>query len=100
MKRFDVFSVNDPHGVEAVVVVQGDFYLDLPSILVVPLYSDAVAKPIDRVNLSVDLNGKTLIFKTEEMTSAPAEALVRPIGNLEKGAFQIQIVMDRIFSGY
>lgn len=100
MKRYDVFAVTDENGVEAVVVVQGNLYLELPSILVIPLYSTAYAVPIKYINPIFEINGQTLILKTEEMTSAPRYMLDTKVGDLEDQAFAVQTALDRLFSGY
>tara|TARA_Y100000052_G_scaffold27554_1_gene36247 strand:- start:29103 stop:29405 length:303 start_codon:yes stop_codon:yes gene_type:complete len=100
MKRFDVFAVNDPTGVRAVLVVQGDFYLDLESVVVVPLYDADRVEVFPHINLRLEINDETLILKTEEMTAAPRAVLQSPIANLESRAFEIQNAIDRLVSGY
>ena len=100
MKRCDVFAVNDPKGVRAVLVVQGDFYLNLESVVVVPLYDAERVEVFPHINLRLEVNNETYILKTEEMTAAPRAALHSPIANLEDQAFEIQNAVDRLLSGY
>lgn len=100
MKQFDVFSVNDPGGVVAVVVIQGDFYLDLPSVLVIPLIRSDSPLVIGEINPLFELAGRTLALKPEQTTGISPQRLGRRIGSLAEQGLLVSNALDRLLAGY
>lgn len=100
MKPFDVFAFDDPGGAVAVVVLQGRYYLDLPSTLVAPLYPLGSGLRYDVINPEIHWLGEPVIVKLERLAALPASALVRRLGSLEDEADTIKNALDRLISGY
>ena len=100
MKKFDVFAVNDPGGVVAVVVIQGEVYLDLPSILVIPLIEANSPLVIAEINPVFALGRERLALKPEQTTGISPSRLGAKIGSLAEQGLKITNALDRLIAGY
>ncbi|MEM0987173.1 MAG: CcdB family protein [Pseudomonadota bacterium] len=100
MKPFDAFEIDDPGGAVGVVVLQGAYYLDLPTVLVAPLYRLDSGLKYDIINPEVSFYGDRLIVKLDRMAALPADTLVRRIGSILAYADEIKNALDRLIGGY
>jgi hypothetical protein len=100
MKQFDVFNIDDPGGAVAVVLLQGAFYLDLPSVLVAPLYPAGSALQYTVINPEIRIGQGSVIVKLEQITSVSPLLLDRYAGTAEDSAQIIKDALDRLIGGY
>jgi len=82
MKHFDVFAMDDVGEVVAVVVMAGDYYLDLPNTLVVQLYPIDFRARVTQINPVIELDGTRYVALVDEAVAIPAGLLTRRIGSL------------------
>ena len=100
MRRFEVYAFHDPGGAEAVVVLQGEHYQDLSTVVVVPLFPVEATKPLSVINPILHVAGKDMILKTDILGPLPRQLLTGRIDDLSAEAFAIQNAIDRLFSDY
>lgn len=100
MKRFDVYSTRRVRESEGLLVLQGQRFLDLDTVVIAPLFRADRFRPVEEINPIVELNGVSLILKLEGLTSVPSGLLTRCSGNLSDFAYNIQNALDRLFGGY
>lgn len=99
MKRYDVFEFNDPGGAEALLVIQDEFYNDLETIVVVPVFPEVTKLRIQTINPVLKVNRATCFMKTEFMGAVPREILVKKLANIDDQAFTIRNAIDRLLTG-
>jgi hypothetical protein len=100
MKQFDVFAMEDVGGVVAVVVMAGEYYLDLPNILVVPLYPIDFPARVTQINPVLELDTKPYIAVVDEAVAVPVGLLARKIGSLASQYTLLTNALDRLIAGY
>ena len=100
MKRFDVVEYKDPGGAVAVVILQGSFYLDLPTVIVGPLFPPGNVEALPIINPTIVLSSEEFVFKSEYSGPFPRELLTNRIGALEEQAYTVQTAIDRLLAGY
>jgi len=101
MKQFDVIDIDDAGGVIAVTVLSAGVYLDLPNILVVPLYAAGFPAQMPEINPTLEFRGIGLVAVLDEIASAPAYSLQAPSGRLtDADQARIKTALDRLIAGY
>lgn len=100
MKQFDVFAVDDVGEVVAVVVMAGTYYLDLPNVLVVPLYPINFPGRVTQINPVLELGGTQYVAAVDEAVAIPTGLLTRCIGSLADQYTLLTNALDRLVAGY
>ena len=100
VKKFDVCLVDDPGGVIAVVIVQGEIYLDLPSILVIPLIAADSPLVIEEINPVFELAGRRLALKPEQTAGISPHQLGQKIASLAEQGLRVTNALDRLIAGF
>lgn len=81
-------------------MIQGEFYLDLPTLLVVPLYPEHQVDRFEVINPVLMADGMPLVAKMEQIAAIAPNGLGALIDNVERDGLTIQNAIDRLFSGY
>jgi mRNA-degrading endonuclease toxin of MazEF toxin-antitoxin module len=100
MKTFDVFEYPDPGASMAVVVLQGAYYLGLPTTLIMPLYGSATELAYSGINPRISLNGTTWTAKAEQTGAVSRSRLGRHLGNVADQSHLLLTALDRLMAGY
>lgn len=100
MAQFDVMEIHDPVSVRFVVVLQADFYADLPTVLVIPMEPVSKSTPYAAINPIIAINGVDYVVKVQETGSMPTERLGRVIESLGEQRYEITNALDRLISGF
>ena len=80
--------------------MQGDFYLDLPTILVMPLYPVDSGLAYQGINPEIRLNGDVLIAKPDHLANVTAGYLMQKCGSLADQRTNLTNALDRLITGY
>jgi hypothetical protein len=100
MKRFDVFDVEDAGGAVTVVLLQGGTYLDLPSVLVAPLFPIGTGLQYPVINPEIGMGHRRFVVKLEQITSVSPQLLNRYAGTANGSSQIIMDALDRLMGGY
>ena len=100
MRQFDVCP--NPSGATRAyapyVVVLQSHYLDLETIAIAPLVTDA--RPLEPIDLAVELNGEPFVLAISEIGSVSRTRLKRRLGSLTEYEDDIRRALERLFSGF
>lgn len=81
------------------VVLQSHHLQPLGTVVVAPLVND-LQRPIDQLNLEVELGGERLIIATPEMAGIPRSRLGRAVASLANLEDDLRRAVERILSGF
>lgn len=102
MARFDVYRTNIAKA-PLIVDVQANFLSDLATRVAVPLapFERASLEQMSRLLPVINILGERYVFRTTEISSAPASLFRRPITNVERDyREQITAALDFLFQGF
>jgi len=99
--RFDVYPLPEGGKPGYMVDVQADFVSDLPTRMVIPLFSDPrLPKIFNYLNPRFDINGESVVLMTQELASIPKRQLKYPVSSLAEHRDEIARALDILFTGF
>jgi toxin CcdB len=99
--RFDVYPLPKGSKTGYLVDVQSDIVSDLPSRIVIPLFSDTrLPITFGELNPRFEIFGESVVLMTQELASIPKSQLQRPVGSLAGYREEITRALDILFTGF
>jgi len=99
--RFDVYALPAGGKPGYMVDVQADLISDLPTRMVIPLFSDVRLPKVFRdLNPRFDINGESVVLMTQELASIQKRQLKHPVTSLTEHRDEITRALDILFTGF
>jgi toxin CcdB len=102
MARYDVYANLNPRlraDIPFLLDVQADLFRDLGSRVVVPLYKDAIPRPIAGLQPRLTVDGVAVVMDTPALAAVPVRSLGERIGNLGNEGPTILRALDLLLTG-
>lgn len=103
MKRFDVCRASGL-GVAGkgrlVVILQHEHFVDLDSVIVVPLYGTRELPVLQSVRPEIKVDRRKFVAAVDRLASIPKQQLGPAVANAESIRFELLRAVDRLFSGF
>jgi mRNA-degrading endonuclease toxin of MazEF toxin-antitoxin module len=103
MKRFDVCRASG-FGIAGkgrlVVILQHEHFVDLDSVIVVPLYGARELPALINVRPEIKVDRQKLVAAVDRLASLPKQQLGPALTNAESVRFELLRAVDRLFSGF
>ena len=103
MKRFDVCRASGL-GVAGkdrlVVILQHEHFVDLDSVVVVPLYGTRELPAVQNLRPEFKVDRRHFIAAVDRLASLPKQQLGPVVANAESIRFELLRAVDRLFSGF
>lgn len=97
MARFDVRKLRGPRtSISLVVEIQSDYMRDIPTVIVAPLISVSQLKPYDLINPVVEVGGKQMAIRLEQLAGVPAASLGDRVAPLTIAEDRISTALHRL----
>ena len=103
IRQFDVIdnpSVRSRSIAAYPVVVQSQFYDEIPTILVAPLLKMPMQAVLTRVSLRVEFEGESFVLLLSEIGAIDRRSAPRPAGSMARYEDDIRRALDRLFTGF
>lgn len=100
LQQWDIVQLRAKPPIKYAIVLSRELYLDLPSLVVIPLISAEFAKTSSPINPLFELEGSSYHLRTELIASVPKEAVGKSVGSVKEEALRVQNALDRLISGY
>lgn len=100
LQQWDIVQLRAKPPIKYAIVLSGELYLDLPSLVVIPLIAAEFAKTSSPINPLFELEGSSYHLRTELIASVPKGAIGKSVGSVNEEALRVQNALDRLVSGY
>jgi CcdB protein len=103
MKRFDVCRASGL-GVSGkgrlVIILQHEHFVDLDSVIVVPLYGIRELPALKNVRPEFKIERQKFVAAIDRLASLPKQQIGTVVTNAESIRFELLRAVDRLFSGF
>jgi mRNA-degrading endonuclease toxin of MazEF toxin-antitoxin module len=103
VKRFDICRASGL-GVAGkdrlVVILQHEHFVDLDSVVVVPLYGTRELPALQRLRPEIKVDRRQFVAAVDRLAALPKQQLSQAIANAESIRFELLRAVDRLFSGF
>lgn len=99
VEQFDVFAVSSTGEIDKVVVLSGEQYTRLPTVVIVPLVRRPSTSDMP-IHAKVEFQGQSMTARFELLASLPSSILVRKLGSLANFEYKLKNALDRLLAGY
>lgn len=82
------------------VVLQSHYLYDLETMIVAPLVRQELIKPDNATSIAVEVGGETYTLDAGLMANIDLRKLGRAVANLAPLEYEIQRLLQRIFTGF
>lgn len=96
MARLDVRRLKSKGPISLVLEIQSDLMRDLPTVLVAPLIETKALKPFSLINPLVEVGGRQMAVRLEQMVGAPAARLGEPVVSLRGIEHEVSVALGRL----
>ena len=100
MRQFDVYPnpSGDSRGYAPYVVVLQSHHVNLETVVIAPLVTDA--RSLDPIDIALEFNAQQFVLAMSEIGSVSQTRLKRRIGSLSGDEDAIRRSLDRLFTGF
>jgi toxin CcdB len=96
MARLDVRRLRSKGRISLVVEIQSDYMRDLPTMLVAPVIAVSELKPYGLINPIVQINGKQMAVRLEQMAGVPVASLGDIVASLAGVEDELSVALHRL----
>lgn len=100
MRQFDVYPnpSQETRAYTPYIVVLQSHYVELETIVIAPLVTDARA--LDPIDVALEFNAEPFVLAISELGSVSRSRLRRRLGSLSEHEDKIRRALERLFSGF
>jgi mRNA-degrading endonuclease toxin of MazEF toxin-antitoxin module len=103
MKRFDVCRASG-FGIAGkgrlVIILQHEHFVDLDSVIVVPLYGTRELPVVQNVRPEIKVDRQKYVAAVDRLASLPKKQLGPAVANAESIRFELLRAIDKLISGF